>query len=138
MIDILNITIGRFLRSLPILLLAIIVARVLNSYLSRGLVENLRKRRLRETLSVVALAGLVTPGPLACYLPLLRVLRKTGFPLSLIVAFITAQTLVGPMRLFLEVAYFGAWFYAYRVVTSFIIAISIGAIYHLLERRISF
>jgi uncharacterized membrane protein YraQ (UPF0718 family) len=135
---VLGITTRNFLGFLPMLIIAIVVAQILNSYISREVVEKLRTRRLRENLVVITLIGLVTPGPLGVYLPLLRVLRKTGLPLSLIVTFITAQTLVGPLRLFLEVGYLGLGFFAYRVAASFAIAASVGFIYHHLERRITF
>jgi uncharacterized membrane protein YraQ (UPF0718 family) len=135
---VLSITTRNFLGFLPTLIIAIVVAQILNSYISREVIERLRTRSLRENLFVVTLIGLVTPGPLACYLPLLKVLRKTGLPLSLIVTFITAQTLVGPLRLFLEVGYLGLGFFAYRVAASFAIAASVGFIYHHLERRITF
>lgn len=134
---VLGITTRNFLGFLPMLIIAIVVAQILNSYISREVVEKLRTRRLRENLVVITLIGLVTPGPLGVYLPLLRVLRKTGLPLSLIVTFITAQTLVGPLRLFLEVGYLGLGFFAYRVAASFAIAASVGFIYHHLERRIT-
>ena len=111
------------------------MARVVHSYLSSELIERFARRRLRENLVLVSIMGLLAPGPLAAYLPLLRALRNTGLHLSLVATFITAQTLAGPMRLFLEVTYFGAWFYAYRVVISFIIAISVGAAFDFLERR---
>ena len=91
--------------------------------------------RVRETLVAVTLTGLLTPGPLAAYLPVLKALRKLGFRLSLVAAFITSQTLVGPGRLFMEVRYFGAPFFVYRVLASFAIALAVGAIYALLERR---
>ena len=133
--DILRTTWQSFLGSLPALVVGIVVARVVHSYLSSELIERFARRGLRENLVLVSIMGLLAPGPLAAYLPLLRALRSTGLHLSLVATFITAQTLAGPMRLFLEVACFGAWFYAYRVVVSFIIAIIVGAAFHFLERR---
>jgi len=123
------------LRFLPILLLAMFAANVIQARLSGRVMDHLLHGRVRDTLLAVTLIGLVTPGPLACYLPVLKALRKLGFRLSLIAAFITAQSLVGPGRLVVETGYFGVGFFVYRVVASFFIALLVGAIYHQLEQR---
>ena len=120
---------------LPVLLLALFFANVVQSRRSARVFDYFLHGRVRETLLAVSLTGLLTPGPLACYLPVLKALRKLGFRLSLIAAFITSQTLVGPGRLFIEVRYFGAGFFVYRVLASFAIALAVGFIYALLERR---
>ena len=120
---------------LPVLLLALFVANVIQSRRSARMFDYFLHGRVRETLPAVSLAGLLTPGPLACYLPVLKALRKLGFRLSLIAAFITAQTLVGPGRMFMEVRYFGVGFFVYRVLASFAIALAVGFVYALLERR---
>jgi len=120
---------------LPILLLAMFAANVIQARLSGRVMDHLLHGRVRDTLLAVTLIGLATPGPLACYLPVLKALRKLGFRLSLIAAFITAQSLVGPGRLVVETGYFGVGFFVYRVVASFFIALLVGAIYHQLEQR---
>jgi len=120
---------------LPILLVALLVSNYIQSRRSARVLDYFLHGRVRETLVAVSLTGLLTPGPLAAYLPVLKALRKLGFRLSLIAAFITSQTLVGPGRLFMEVGYFGAGFFIYRVIASFAIAIAVGVIYALLERR---
>jgi uncharacterized membrane protein YraQ (UPF0718 family) len=120
---------------LPILLVALFVANYIQSRQSARVLDYFLHGRVRETLVAVSLIGLVTPGLLSCYLPVLKALRKLGFRLSLIAAFITSQTLVGPGRLLMEVRYFGAGFFIYRVIASFAIAIAVGVIYALLERR---
>jgi len=120
---------------LPVLLVALFVSNVIQSRRSARVMDYLLHGRVRETLLTVSLTGLLTPGPLAPYLPVLEALRKLGLRLSLIAAFITSQTLVGPGRLFMEVRYFGAGFFTYRVLASFAIALAVGVIYALLERR---
>jgi len=90
----------------------------------------------RRNIMGASLLGLVTPGPLAAYLPLLKVLQSGGLSLSVVAAFITSQTLVGPLRAFLEVDMFGLAFFVFRVVASFVIAISVGVCFQLLGKRI--
>jgi len=134
-IDILYLTVERFLHFLPILVIAIIVAKVLRLYISEDKI-GLLLRTERRNIVGSSLLGLVTPGPLASYLPLLKVLQSGGLTLSVVAAFITSQTLVGPLRAFLEVDMFGLPFFAFRVAISFIIAIGVGLCFQLLNKHI--
>ncbi|MDH5450139.1 MAG: permease [Candidatus Bathyarchaeota archaeon] len=134
-IDIVYLTLERFLRFLPLLVVAIVLAKALSLYISEDKIGLLLKAE-RRNLLVSSLLGLVTPGPLAPYLPLLKVLQSSGLPLSVVAAFITSQTLVGPLRAFLEVDLFGLAFFAFRVATSFTIAIGIGVCFQLLNKRL--
>jgi len=127
--EMLYIAVMRFLYSVPILVVAIFSAHLISTFISRERVESFLRKTERNILGA-SLIGLVTPGPLAPYLPLLRVLKKRGLSLSVVAAFITSQTLVGPMRAFLEVDFFGVPFFALRVVISFLTALGVGAFYH--------
>jgi len=132
-IDILYLTLERFLRFLPILFAAIVVAKTLSIYVSEDRIGMLLKGERRNIIGA-SLLGLVTPGPLAPYLPLLKVLQSSGLSLSVVAAFITSQTLVGPLRAFLEIDMFGLIFFVFRVTISFIIALSTGASFQLLSK----
>jgi len=133
--DILCLTLERFLGFLPILVAAIVVSKVFSLYISEDKIGMLLKGERRNIMGA-SLLGLVTPGPLAAYLPLLKVLQSSGLSLSVVAAFITSQTLVGPFRAFLEVDMFGLAFFVFRVVVSFVIAISVGVCFQLLGKRI--
>ena len=133
--DILYVTLVRFLAYLPILAVAIVVGRILNLYVSADKIGMLLKGETRSIIGA-SLLGLVTPGPLAPYLPLLKVLQSSGLSLSVIAAFITSQTLVGPLRAFLEVDMFGLAFFLFRVAVSFVIAISVGVCFQLLNKHL--
>ncbi len=126
----------RFLKSVPILALACLAVTVLSPYISGERVGKLLRKKKRNIL-VASSIGLVSPGPLAPYMPLLRLLNENGLPLSVIATFITSQTLVGPLRAFLEIEMFGLAFFVYRVFTSFFIAISVGVCFQLLEKHIA-
>ncbi|UCG44827.1 MAG: permease [Candidatus Bathyarchaeota archaeon] len=132
-IEILYLTLERFLGFLPILMVAIVVGKVFRLYISEDKIGILLKGERRSIMGA-SLLGLVTPGPLASYLPLLKVLQISGLPLSVVATFITSQTLVGPLRAFLEVNMFGLTFFIFRVAASFIIAISIGTCFHFLDK----
>ena len=133
--DILYVTLVRFLGYLPILAAAIVVGRVLSLYISADRIGMLLKGETRNIVGA-SLLGLVTPGPLAPYLPLLKVLQSGGVSLSVVAAFITSQTLVGPLRAFLEVDMFGLTFFIIRVAVSSVIAISVGVSFQLLNKHI--
>jgi len=137
LVNILVESVKSFLSFLPILAVAMFAANLLMTYMSQERVNRFLVGKVQRNILAMSLVGLVTPGLLACYLPALRTLRKMGFPLSLIAAFITSQSLVGPGRLFMEVTYFGAAFFAYRVVASFFIAYAVGLIYYWVEKRVT-
>ncbi len=135
-IEILAATFDSFLKFSLIIVVAIVVAQIISLFLSQETIE----KQLKNEKNVVkpALIGLVTPGPLGLYLPLLKILKEKGLTLSMIATFITSQTLVGPMRSFIEVEYFGAMFFIYRVIFSFFTAFGVGICYKYLEKRIEF
>ena len=135
-VNIVYLTLERFLLFLPILVVAIVLAKALNMYVSEDKIGLLLKRARRNIL-VSSLLGLVTPGPLASYLPLLKVLHAGGLQLGVVAAFITSQTLVGPLRAFLEVDLFGLAFFAFRVLVSFMMALGIGICFQLLHKRLN-
>ena len=134
--EILYLAVIRFLKSVPILTLACLAVAFLSPYTSEDRVGRILRGKKRNIL-VASSIGLVSPGPLAPYMPLLRLLNESGLPLSVVAAFITSQTLVGPLRAFLEIEMFGLSFFVYRVLTSFLIAISVGICFQLLEKRIA-
>jgi len=133
--DILYLTLERFLGFLPILVVAIVIGKVFSLYISEDKIGMLLKGE-RKNIMGASLLGLVTPGPLAAYLPLLKVLQSGGLSLSVVAAFITSQTLVGPLRAFLEVDMFGLAFFLFRVAVSFVIAISVGVCFQLLNKHL--
>jgi uncharacterized membrane protein YraQ (UPF0718 family) len=135
--EILYLTAIRFLKSVPILALACLAVAVLSPYTSEDRVGRLLIREKKRNILVASSIGLVSPGPLAPYMPLLRLLNESGLPLSVVAAFITSQTLVGPLRAFLEIEMFGLAFFVFRVITSFFIAISVGVCFQLLEKQIA-
>ena len=137
--DILLLTLERFLGYLPVLLVAIVTAKVLSLYMSEDRIGVFLKARTLKKRNIVeaSLLGLISPGPLAAYLPLLKVLQSGGLPLSIVATFITSQTLVGPIRAFLEVDVFGPVFFAFRVLASFVIAIGIGMCFQIFSKQIT-
>ena len=67
-----------------------------------------------------------------------KTLKNKKVPVSLIAAFITGQTLIGPGRIFLELDYFSWQFFVLRVILALFIAIGIGSCFRLLEKYIKY
>ncbi len=136
MIEILMKAIADFLMILPILIVAVIVSQVINHHHFK---KNMKKK-LRGEANIIksTLIGVATPGPLLTYMPLLKSLKKKGVPIGVLAAFMTGQTLVGPMRIFLEVNYFGITFFIAKVAVSILVAVGVGTSFALLERKTGF
>lgn len=130
-------TANEFWNILPILIGAVIIAQVINYYLSKDKLHHSFSSSEKNIIKASAI-GLATPGPLLAYLPTLKNLQNKGLPASTIAAFITGQTLIGPLRLFLEINYFGALFFGVRVIVSFFTAIGIGTCFKLLGKYIKY
>ena len=123
-----------FLKILPFLLVAIIFSQIIKTYLHEEKIKEITKET-KTNFAKTALVGIATPGPLLVYLPILKSLRDKGMPFSIIAAFITGQTLIGPGRIFLEVSYFGMVFFMYRVMFAFLIALAVATGFKILERN---
>ena len=135
--DILVTSIIKFVKVLPRLIVAVVASQVVKGYLSHRKISS----KFKESESNIAKAsavGIMTPGPLMAFLPLLKDFKKKGLPLSIVAAFITGQAMIGPMRLFLESSYFGVMFFVYKVILAFFIAIAIGTCFVFLEKKIKF
>lgn len=124
-----------FLTAIPILVFAVVIGQLILAYIPAEKTERLL---IGNGINIVIASaiGLFSPGPNAAYLPLLYTLRSRGASLSIIIAFITSQTMVGPVRFFLEAEYFGVMFWVYRLIIVFFIAIAMGFSYKILGHRL--
>ncbi len=134
-VDLLAQGVGAFLQTLPILVFAVVVGQIILAYLPAEKTERVLTGN-GKNIVIATTIGLFSPGPNAAYLPLLYALRTRGASLSIIVAFITSQTMVGPVRFFLEAEYFGVMFWVYRLIIVFFIANAMGFCFKLLGRRL--
>ncbi len=133
--DLLAQGVGAFLQTLPILIFAVVVGQIILVYLPAEKTERVLTGN-GKNIVIATTIGLFSPGPNAAYLPLLYALRTRGASLSIIVAFITSQTMVGPVRFFLEAEYFGVMFWVYRLIIVFFIANAMGFCFRILGKRL--
>lgn len=135
--EILYLTSISFLKILPILVVAIFLSQALSMYLPKEKAGKIFKAN-KKNIAKASIIGIATPGPLLAFLPILKTFKKKRVSVSIIAAFITGQTLIGPMRFFLEVNYFGITFFIYRVIIAFFIAVSIALCFRFLEKCVKF
>ncbi len=124
--------IENFIDILPVVIIAIIVSQIISVYLPRKKIKAIFVENEKNIVEASAV-GVATPGPILAYLPLLRDLNKKGMPLSIIAAFITGQTLIGPARFFIEADYFSVRFFVVRAIISLLIAICIGTCFRFIS-----
>ena len=113
----------------------IIISQIISAYVT----ETKLKKHLQNDERAIAKAsalGIATPGPLLAYMPFLNILKKKKVSLGILAAFITGQTLIGPVRVFLEVGYFGLEFFVYRLIIAFLIAVWVGVIFETFAKKI--
>ena len=134
-VDLLYKGLDAFLKTLPILILAVISGQIILAYIPTEKIEKLLTGS-EKNIVIAAAIGLFSPGPNAAYLPILYALHNRGASLCIIVTFITSQTLVGPVRFFLEAKYFGVMFWMYRFIIAFFISIAMGLSFKLLGKRL--
>lgn len=123
----------RFLKVLPIIIIGLFVGKIVELYLPRSFVKKYINKPW--SLFVIGAAAMTTPGPLYASLPLLYALRKKGAHYGIIVTYITSDLMVGPLRLFLEVNYFGVWYLITRLFLTYAISIALGFCFWLAEHK---
>jgi len=123
-----------FLTIFPVLAFSVVVPEFVSRYVHAKKIETHLKKSKKGILIPTGI-GIFAPGPLIAYLPSLFMLRKKGLPLSYVVAFITAHTFMGPLRVFIEIFYFDIYFFIVRTTLAFIMSFSIGLIFRALEKK---
>ena len=134
MIEIFQNSLIEFIKIFPILAFAIIGAEIVSKFIpKKDLKKSIRERK--RGLFIITGIGLFAPGPLIAYVPALNTLKKKGLPLSYISSFIAAHTLIGPMRVLIEIYYFSVKFFAVKTVLAFIMSFCTGLIFMVLEKK---
>ncbi len=136
-LNILSLSFINFIRIFPVIIIAIVVSQIIKIHLHENKIKKTFKANEKNIIKASVL-GIATPGPMVTFLPFLKTLKEKGVQISIIAAFITGQTLVGPGRIFFEISYFGVEFFIYKLIISFFIAIAIGTCFMLLEKKIKF
>lgn len=93
-------------------------------------------RRLRHWLAYLLYAtvlGILTPGPVYAIYPIVLALKQKGVKNTILVSYITGQTIIGPARIPFEVGLFGLDFFVYRFLLAVPMGVFAGLLYMLLS-----
>lgn len=96
--------------------------------------RHLQKNKI-EYLFYATFLGILTPGPVYAVYPILLTLKRKGIHNSILVSYITGQTIIGPARIPLEAGLLGTKFLLYRLFLAVILGPLAGILYSLLSRK---
>ena len=112
---------------IPIFLVATFLAGLVDIWVDKDLVVRLfKKTGTIGGLVVITILGVITPGPIFAMFPVVLVLARKGVESHFLVAFIAGQTMMGPMRLPLELVYLGVEFLIVLAILSIVMGVVSG------------
>ena len=125
------------IETIPIFIVASFLAGWMDAWIDRDLITRfLTGRNLLVGLTIVTCVGIITPGPIYSIFPLVYVLKRKGVGSHYLIAFMTGQTLMGPLRIPLELHYLGLNFFIFRLISSVILGIFAGLCAYPLSARL--
>jgi len=123
--------------TIPIFIVASLLAGWVDAWVDKDIVTRLfKERNLFVSLALITVIGVMTPGPIYSVFPIVWVLRKKGIGSHYLIAFMTGQTLMGPMRIPLELYYLGTPFFIFRVFSSILMGIFAGLCAYPIRHRL--
>lgn len=123
----------QFLRLIPILGIAMLIAGFTETLLPTQLIEHwLSDSSGWRGISLAWLAGIVTPAGSIIGLPLIAALYKKGVGISVLMTYATSFATLSLLRLPLEVGFYGWRLTGVRVAVSFILPIIAGGLTQLI------
>ena len=126
------------IETLPIFIVASFLAGWVDAWVDRDLITRfLAGRNLLVGLIIVTCVGIITPGPIYSIFPIVYVLKKKGVDSHYLIAFMTGQTLMGPLRIPLELHYLGLNFFIFRLISSVVLGIFAGLCAYPLSARLN-
>ncbi len=126
------------IETLPIFIVASFLAGWVDAWIDRDLITRfLTGRNLLVGLIIVTCVGIITPGPIYSIFPIVYVLKKKGVDSHYLIAFMTGQTLMGPLRIPLELHYLGLNFFIFRLISSVVLGIFAGLCAYPLSARLN-
>jgi len=121
-------------KTLYLTFFAIAISTVIHFVIPQDFAEkHLKKRKIYHYFIASAL-GILTPGPVFAIYPIIMVMKLKGVPNSIIISYLTGQTVVGPARAPFEIGFFGIKFFALRVALVLILGPLSGILYEMLNK----
>ncbi|MHA1959627.1 MAG: permease [Candidatus Thorarchaeota archaeon] len=120
-------SIMNLVETIPIFIVASLLAGWVHAWVDKEIVTRLfQQRSLFASLVIITCLGVITPGPIYSIFPIVWVLRKKGIGSHFLIAYLTGQTLMGPMRVPLEIYYLGWPFFIFRLLSSVLLGVFAG------------
>jgi uncharacterized membrane protein YraQ (UPF0718 family) len=117
-----------------ILIFAVPIAFWIDEKIGEKFVKKINKEKF--AIPEASVLGIATPGPVYAMFPLTGKLKKKGIRPSILVAFLTGQTSIGPIRLMLETGIFGFAFITARIIAAVLVSIISGFLTIPLDKKI--
>ncbi len=80
-LNILSLSFIKFIKILPIIIIAIVVSQIVKTYLHKDKIKKAFKENEKNIIKASAI-GIITPGPLVGFLPLLNTFKKKGVQIN--------------------------------------------------------
>ncbi len=122
-----------FVRFLPILIGALLLSQVVRMFLDEEYLRGIRSGG--SGLAGATAVGIAMPGPIMGYLPVLKQLKEKGLKNPLAVSFLTAQALMGPFRVVLELSFFGWVFFLVHIVVIAVVSLLGGVLMRVIQPK---
>ena len=124
-----TVTLDELISVIPIFLVATFLAGIMDIWIDKEMVVKLfGKTRLIGGLIFITCLGIATPGPIFAMFPIVLVLQRKGVKSHFLIAFIAGQTMMGPMRIPLELLYLGPTFLLVRTLLAIFSGLMSGLI----------
>jgi len=134
--DLLSSNLDMIIKILYLTCFAVMISTAIHFLVPADFVEDKLKDNKLIYLFYAAVFGILTPGPVYAIYPILVVMKNKGINNSILVAYITGQTIVGPARIPFEVGLFGLEFFLYRIALALVMGPLAGILYILLSKAI--
>jgi uncharacterized membrane protein YraQ (UPF0718 family) len=121
----------------PIFIVASLLAGWADIWIDKEAIAGFfEKRGLIAGLVIITCIGVATPGPIFAIFPILVVFVRKGINAHYIFAYSTGQTLMGPLRIPLEIYYLGWGFFLFRVLSSILLGVFAGLCVYPISKRL--
>ncbi|MCD6490844.1 MAG: permease [Candidatus Njordarchaeia archaeon] len=125
-----EVSIQNFMDVFLIFIFAALLASLADLYIDKELILKVfdPNRNSIYNYAIATAIGIITPGPVYSIFPIVLVLRKKGATEDILISYLTAQTLMGPIRVPLEIVFLGVEFLVFRTIVTVIIGILAGVL----------
>ena len=123
------------LKILALSVVAVIISVAVNFLVPPDFAEKHLAGGKAKHLVYATILGILTPGPVYAIYPIVFALKKKGVENSILVSYITGQTIMGPARVPLEIGVMGLRFFLYRLLLSLLMGPLAGLLYMIMSRK---